>query len=168
MNAAGAKKAFVLRDCGTLLRTIYNERKTHLELLKIPIRNFETNLERFFMTSEETLKNVVAPSWEPLGSPGHLREHKIVPQIANRHPPPRCFCTENSKSFFLLTLRHRFAPILGAQSLPKASQNCLQNQSRKGAAGPGSSVLSPFPPSRRFANPFPVSRNLVPSPASRR
>ena len=65
MNAAGAKKAFVLRDCGTLLRTICNERKTHLELLKIPIRNFETNLERFFMTSEETLKNVLAPSWGP-------------------------------------------------------------------------------------------------------
>ena len=67
MNAAGAKKVFVLRDCGTLLRTVYNERKTHLELLKIPKSRFETNLERFVMTSEETLKNVLAPSWEPLG-----------------------------------------------------------------------------------------------------
>ena len=68
MNAAGAKKVFVLRDCGTLLRTIYNERKTQLELLEIPPKkNFETNSKRFFMTSEETLKNVLAPSWEPLG-----------------------------------------------------------------------------------------------------
>jgi hypothetical protein len=34
---------------------------------KIQEKEFETNLERFFMTSEETLKNVLAPSWEPLG-----------------------------------------------------------------------------------------------------
>ena len=68
MNAAGAKKVFVLRDCGTLLRTIYNERKTHVELLANPIKKeFETNSERFFMTSGETRKNVLAPSWEPLG-----------------------------------------------------------------------------------------------------
>ena len=66
MNAAGAKKAFVLRDCGTLLRTIYNERRTHVELLKNPgQKNFKTNSKRFFMTSEKTLKNVLAPSWGP-------------------------------------------------------------------------------------------------------
>ena len=33
--------------------------------LKIQEKEFETNLERFFITSEETLKNVLAPSWGP-------------------------------------------------------------------------------------------------------
>ena len=41
--------------------------------LKIQEKEFETNLERFFMTSEETLKNVLAPSWEPLASLLHYK-----------------------------------------------------------------------------------------------